>query len=333
MTLDLNGKKILITGGAGFIGSNIALTIQQRWPQAEVVVFDRFQDGTRFSNGNLISLGHWDNLLSFSGEVICGDINNAQDLQRLEGRGFDFIIHQAAISDTRADNQNLVMRTNVNAFRDLLELARKDKARVVYASSAATYGTSPSPQQLGREAPDNVYGYSKLAMDHLAAAYRKEHQVQPTVGLRFFNVYGPGEYFKGKTASMVLQLGLQLLDGRTPRLFEGSDAIFRDFIHVQDVVEANLLAMASEHSGVFNVGTSVCRSFQDILDTLQPLLGTDLPVEYFPNPYVGYQMHTQADISATQQSLGYHPSLSLEQGIASYAPEIQTIYERFGYQV
>ncbi|WP_370277016.1 ADP-glyceromanno-heptose 6-epimerase [Pontibacterium sp.] len=331
MSLDLNGKKILITGGAGFIGSNLALTIQERWPLAEIVVFDRFQDGRRFGNGNLISLGHWENLLQFTGEVICGDINSADDLNRLRGYGFDYIVHQAAISDTRADDQNLVVRTNVNAFRDLLDLARVDGARMVYASSAATYGPQPAPQTIGIESPDNVYGYSKLAMDHLAASYRKQYPLQQTAGLRFFNVYGPGEYFKGKTASMVLQLGLQLLDGRTPRLFEGSDNIRRDFIHVQDVVEANLLSMASDQSGVFNVGTGLCRSFKDIVDVLQPLLGTDLPVDYFPNPYAGYQMHTEADISLSTDVLGYKPSLTLEQGISQYIPEIRALYDRFGY--
>lgn len=330
MNLDLNGKKILITGGAGFIGSNLALTIQARWPKAEVVIFDRFQDGRAFGNGNLISLGHWENLLQFSGEVVCGDINSAEDLQRLSGYGFDYIVHQAAISDTRADDQNLVMRTNVNAFRDLLDLARVNGARVVYASSAATYGPQLAPQTVGLESPDNVYGYSKLAMDHLAAAYRREYPLQQTAGLRFFNVYGPQEYFKGKTSSMILQLGLQLLDGRQPRLFEGSENIRRDFIHVHDVVEANLLAMAADPSGVFNVGTGLCRSFKDIVDVLQPLLGTDAPIDYFPNPYVGYQMHTEADISVSTEVLGYQPQVTLEQGIAQYVPEIRTIYERFG---
>lgn len=332
MKLDLNGKTILITGGAGFIGSNLAMTIQKRWSGAEVVVFDRFQDGKAFGNGNLISLGHWENLTNFRGEVISGDINNREDLKRLEGYGFDYILHQAAISDTRADDQNLVMRTNVNAFRDLLDLARRCSAKMIYASSAATYGPSPSPQMIGIENPDNVYGYSKLAMDNLAESYRRNYSSMTTVGLRYFNAYGNGEYFKGKTASMVLQLGLQLLDGRQPRLFEGSDKIFRDFIHISDIVDANLRAMAADTSGVFNVGTGQCRSFQDIVDILQETLGTNLEVEYFPNPYTGYQTHTEADISLSRARLGYEPSRTLEQGIAEYAPAIKSIYKRFGYE-
>lgn len=330
MNLDLNNKTILITGGAGFIGSNLALTIEQRWPQARVVIFDRFQDQQCFGNGNLISLGHWQNLLGFSGEVITGDINNPADLARLHGYSFNYIVHQAAISDTRADNQTLVMRTNVNAFKDLLDIAHQQGARMVYASSAATYGPMPAPQSVGKESPDNVYGYSKLAMDQLARTYRSQHPEQQTAGLRFFNVYGQHEYFKGKTASMILQLGLQLLDGRTPRLFEGSDNIRRDFIHVDDVVEANLLAMASDSSGVFNVGTGICRSFKAIVDILQPLLGTDMAIDYIPNPFTGYQMHTEANITDSTRILGYQPALTLEQGIARYVPQIKAIYASHG---
>ncbi len=332
MSLNLNGKAVLITGGAGFIGSNLALTIERRWPGARVVVFDRFQDGTCFGNGNPISLGSWQNLVDFRGEVLCGDINNARDLARLEDYSFDYILHQAAISDTRADNQMLVMQTNVNAFGDLLSLARRCGAQMIYASSAATYGASASPQRVGQEAPDNVYGYSKRAMDDLAARVREQAPDLKTVGLRYFNVYGPGEYFKGKTASMVLQLGLQILDGRPPRLFEGSDRIMRDFVNIDDVVEANLLAMETPHSGVYNVGFGQCRSFKDIADILQRELGTELPIDYFPNPYSGYQMHTQADNSLSERDLGYVPRVSLEEGIAAYVPDIRRIYQQFGYQ-
>lgn len=329
--LNLNGKKILITGGAGFIGSNLALSIERSWPQAEVVVFDRFRDEKCFGNGNLISLGHWENLVTFRGEVICGDINDPCDLDRLRGRDFDFILHQAAISDTRADNHKLVMQTNVNAFGDLLGIAVDCGAKMIYASSAATYGSALPPQSLGREAPDNVYGYSKRAMDDLAKCWCDRHDNLQTVGLRYFNVYGPGEFYKGKTASMVLQLGLQILDGRAPRLFEGSDMILRDFVHIDDVVAANFNAMEYSASGVFNVGYGSSRSFKDIADILLNEMEATLPIDYFPNPFTGYQMHTEADISASKDALGYVPEVSLEQGIADYVPVIRDIYSRHGY--
>jgi len=126
---------------------------------------------------------------------------------------------------------------------------------------------------------------------------------------------------------MVLQFGHQILSGQTPRLFEGSDQILRDFIYIEDVIQANVKAMRAGKSGVFNVGTGKARSFQDIPDTLQKLYGTNLGSSYIKNPYKAYQTFTQADITTTKQALGYAPRYSLEEGIAAYAEEIKSIYE------
>ena len=218
------------------------------------------------------------------------------------------------------------MQTNVNSFYDLLDIAKKDNAVMVYASSAATYGSLPSPQVVGTESPENPYGYSKYAMDQIACRFMKENPEMSVVGLRYFNVYGPREYYKAKTASMVIQLGHQILDGKAPRLFKGSDQILRDFINIEDVVQANIKACNPKQSGVYNVGTGKPRSFQDIADILQKELGTDLGTEYFPNPYDGYQMHTQADISPTQDCLSFEPKVSLEEGIKAYVPEIRRLH-------
>ena len=119
---------------------------------------------------------------------------------------------------------------------------------------------------------------------------------------------------------MVIQLGHQILDGNPPRLFENSDRILRDFIHIDDALQANICACISKNNGTYNVGTGISRSFQDISDILQKELNTNLGNEYFPNPYSGYQMHTQADISNTTKDLGFQPRLSLEQGIKEYIP-------------
>ncbi len=319
------GKRILITGGAGFIGSNLAFYFQKQG--AEVVVFDKFQDECRFSNGNLTSLGHFKNLIGFEGEVIAGDITDPTDLARVGDYTFDYIFHEAAISDTTMQNQKLMVQTNVNAFKDLLDLAARQKAVMVYASSGAVYGKLPAPHTVGKEAPANIYGFSKLAMDHLAMKYAKKLDI-PIVGLRYFNVYGPREYFKGKTASMVLQFGLQLLRGEPAKLFEGSDKIKRDFVYVEDVIQANIKAATAGVSGVFNVGTGKARSFQDIVDILKTLLGIDRLDEYIPNPYVKqYQFFTEADIEPTQKTLGYAPKFSLEEGIAADLGYIKKIYE------
>ena len=323
-----NSKTVLITGGAGFIGSNLAFYFQENFPTAKVVVFDIFRSEATFSNGNLKSFGHFKNLIGFKGEVISGDINDETALAKLTSYKFDYIFHEAAISDTTVLDQGIMVKTNVNAFKSILELALKSNAVVVYASSGATYGDAPSPQLVGNEQPQNVYGFSKLSMDYLARGFCAQYPSMSIIGLRYFNVYGPREYFKNKTASMVLQLGLQILSGKTPRLFYGSDKILRDFIYIDDVIQANIKAALSGKCGVFNVGTAKPRSFQDIADILQKELGVNLGTEYFENPYVGaYQMHTEADIQATCEELGYAPSVSLEDGIKAYVPEIKRIYE------
>ena len=320
--IDFNNKTILITGGAGFIGSNLAFYFQENYPQSHVVVFDCFRSEAIFSNGNLQSFGHYKNLIGFRGGIISGNINNKDDLSLLDKYNFDFIFHHAAISDTRVYDQEIIMKTNVNSFYDLLEIAKKDESVMVYASSAATYGNLPSPQTVGQESPENPYGFSKYIMDRIAIRYSLENPDLTIVGLRFFNVYGSREYYKGNTSSMVIQLGHQILDGKAPRLFNNSNQILRDFIYIDDVIQANIKACTPKQNGAYNVATGIPRNFQEIADILQKELGTDLGTEYFPNPHSGYQMHTQADISSTIRNLGFEPKYSLEKGIKAYIPEI-----------
>tara|TARA_B100001093_G_scaffold519145_1_gene606740 strand:+ start:411 stop:1415 length:1005 start_codon:yes stop_codon:yes gene_type:complete len=325
-TTNFNNKTILITGGAGFIGSNLAFYFQYNYPDSKVVVFDCFRSEATFANGNLQSFGHYKNLIGFQGDVVCGSINSKADLALLSNYKFDYIFHQAAISDTRVYDQEIVMQTNVNSFYDLLNKAKGDDAVIVYASSAATYGSLPSPQTVGNENPENPYGFSKYMMDQIAYRYSQDNPNMIIVGLKFFNVYGPREYYKAKTSSMVIQLGHQILDGEAPRLFEGSDRILRDFINIEDVVQANIKACNPKQNGIYNIGTGKPRSFQDIADILQQELGVDLGTEYIPNPYDGYQTHTQADICTSKTNLGFDPVISLEEGIKAYIPEIKRLH-------
>jgi len=325
--IDFNNKTILITGGAGFIGSNLAFYFQEYFPSAHIVVFDIFRSEATFSNGNLKSFGHYKNLIGFHGDIICGDLNSQEDMAQLDVYNFDYIFHEAAISDTRVYDQEIIMQTNVNSFYKILEMAKKSNASLVYASSAATYGSQPSPQTVGKEGPENPYGFSKYAMDQIAYRYMRENPEMNIVGLKYFNVYGAREFFKDKTSSTVIQFGHQILAGKTPRLFEGSDEIVRDFVYIKDVLQANIKACNSKKSGVYNVGTSKPRSFQDIADILQKELGTDYGTEYFPNPFTGYQMHTQADISTSKAFLDYAPAWELEEGIKDYLSEIIRMYE------
>ncbi len=325
---ELTDKTILITGGAGFIGSNLAFYFQENHPDSKVVVVDCFRSGETLSNGNLKSFGHFKNLIGFRGEIISGDINDKDLLLNLkQNYKFDYIFHEAAISDTTAQEQDLMIKTNVNAYKDLLDLAVAHGANMIYASSAATYGDAKSPQKVGRESPQNVYGFSKLSMDNLSREYMKKEDIS-IVGLRYFNVYGKNEFFKNSTASMVLQFGHQLLAGKNPKLFENSDKILRDFIYIEDIIQANIKAMNPKESGIYNVGTGKARSFQDIVDILQKELGTTFKCEYIPNPFIGsYQFHTEADIKTTRESLGYEPDFEMEDAIKDYVSEIKRVYE------
>jgi ADP-L-glycero-D-manno-heptose 6-epimerase len=325
--IDFNGKNILITGAAGFIGSNLCFYFQKNYPEANVIALDCFRSGETFSNGNLKSFGHFKNLLGFNGQVISGNINDKELLADLEiSYNFDYIFHQAAISDTTVQEQDMMIQTNVNAYEDLLKIAIKHKANMVYASSGATYGDSDR-FEVGFEQPNNVYGFSKVMMDNITYKYLKQGVNISIVGLKYFNVYGPREFYKNKTASMVVQFGHQILRGLTPKLFEGSDKILRDFIYIEDIVQANILACAPKKSGVYNVGTGKARSFEDIVNILQKELDIDNGKEYISNPFIGsYQFFTEANIDTTKENLGYEPRFSMEDGIKAYIPEIKRLF-------
>jgi ADP-L-glycero-D-manno-heptose 6-epimerase len=326
--IDFNTKTILITGAAGFIGSNLCFYFQENYPEATVVAFDCFRNGETFSNGNLKSFGHFKNLLGFRGIVVSGDINDASALRSLEENyQFDYIFHQAAISDTTVLEQDVMMKTNVNAYEELLKIAIKHKANMIYASSAATYGDSDR-FEVGYEQPNNAYGFSKVMMDNITYSYLRKDLDISIVGLKYFNVYGPREFFKNSTASMVVQFGHQILKGLTPKLFEGSDKILRDFIYIEDIIQANIKATNPKKSGVYNVGTGCARSFEDIVNILQKELEIDNGKEYIPNPYIGsYQFFTQANIQTSQENLDYEPRFSMEDGIKAYVPEIKRLFK------
>lgn len=312
--------RVLITGGAGFIGSQLALFLQDK---NEVLIVDKMRGNATFENGNLECLGHFKNLLEFKGELFVGDILDEKTLRIMREFKPEVIFHQAAISDTTASNQNQILSVNLNSFKDLIKLSIELNAKLIYASSASVYGDAKSPQSVGiDEKPKNAYAFSKLMMDKLAAKfYDKAH----LVGLRYFNVYGKGEFFKGKTSSMILQFGHQILGGKAPRLFEGSDKIYRDFVYVKDVLSANLEALNAK-CGVYNVGSGVARTFIDIVDILQKELGTNYPYEFITNPYKkAYQYHTEAKLD---ESFAYKPKFSLEEGIKDYLSEIKELFER-----
>ena len=294
--------RILVTGGAGFVGSNLARRLIA--DGHDTVVLDDFSSAS------------WTNLIDFSGDVLTVDV--AGDTSRLLAqKPFDVIFHEASITDTTVMDQRKMMHNNVEGFRNLLDLAAGWGSRVVWASSAATYGRGPAPMKESQRAePLNVYGYSKLAMERLAERYASR-LAHPIVGLRYFNVYGPGENHKGKFASMIGQLARLMRGGKRPRIFTDGEQK-RDFVYIDDVIQANLKAMNAKSSGVFNVGSGAAGSFNQVVHHLNRVLRADLSPEYFENPYAFFQTLTEADITKSRQFLNYHPKYDLARGIDAY---------------
>ena len=297
-------KKYLVTGGAGFIGSNIAKTLEAQGH--EVTVLDDFT-----KNGN------FKNLIGFKGDVITADLFQYVPTDMY----FDAIFHEAAITDTTVMDQKAMMEQNVEAFKNLLNFAAENGVKkVVYASSAATYGNGPVPNvETQPTHPENVYGFSKAIMDNVARQFVAENHDMTVIGLRYFNVYGPGEYYKGKMASMIYQLYLQMKQGKRPRVFKMGEQQ-RDFVYVKDIVKINLCALNNgKESGVYNAATGIPRNFNEIIACLNKEMGTNLEPEYFENPYKEFfQVKTQADITKSTEKLGYTPDYTLETGIADY---------------
>ena len=234
---------------------------------------------------------------------------------------FDAIFHEAAITDTTVMDQKAMMQQNVEAFKNILNFAAdNDIKKVIYASSAATYGNGPVPNvETQPTHPENVYGFYKAIMDNVSRQFVEANHDMTVIGLRYFNVYGPGEYYKGKMASMIYQLYLQMKEGKRPRVFKMGEQQ-RDFVYVKDIVKINLCALNNgKESGVYNVATGIPRNFNEIIACLNKEMGTNLEPEYFDNPYKAFfQVKTQADISKSTEKLGYTPDYTLEAGIADY---------------
>lgn len=301
-------RDIVITGGAGFIGSNLALEIARREPGAEIVIVDDFRSGS------------FPNLAGFRGDLVTADVG-ALDWRSLFGRRPpELVFHLASITDTTVTDTATQMCANVEGWRHLLSFLAGKSLRLVYASSAAVYGICSSVQnRIGDpERPANAYGFSKLQMEHLARRFGAENPAIPLAGLRYFNVYGPHETHKGNSASMIGRLAGQIRSGKRPRLFHDGNQK-RDFVYVSDAVDATLAAaLALKGNAVYNVGSGRGRSFNEVVSCLNSALGTAVEPEYFSCPYRFFQPHTEADLSATRAALGYEPRFSLEKGIDAY---------------
>ena len=299
--------KALVTGGAGFIGSNIALALAEQG--ISVTILDNF------------SSSNFRNLDGIYADVIGKDITEVrwEELPR-----FDVIFHEQAITDTTVSDQKWMLEQNVESFRSLLKFVIQKKIPLVYASSAGVYGNGEPPQTESKHLfPLNIYGFSKLQMDQLAQTTFKETK-SPITGLRYFNVFGLREQFKQKAASMIYQLAEQMRAGNQPRIFEFGEQE-RDHICVKDVVLANLCAWKAERNGIYNVGTGKPTSFNRLIEILNNILGTNLKPSYFKNPYSFYQNHTQADTRLAQKVIRFQAKWSIEDGIRDYLSDLYSL--------
>jgi ADP-L-glycero-D-manno-heptose 6-epimerase len=302
---------IIVTGGAGFIGSNLLGALNAKGV-TDVLVVDRKGD----SFHNLSDL-------RFSDFIQPAEFAQALERKTLD-QTIDAIFHQGACADTTCIDGRYMIENNFTFSKLVLDFALANRIPLVYASTAAVYGGAREFTAVPKhERPLNLYGVSKLGFDnHVRVVAAKS--ASTVVGLRYFNVYGPRESHKGKMASMVYQLYRQLKEGGRARLFKGNDGYAdgeqrRDFVFVEDVVRVNLaLVEGPVRRGIFNVGTGQARSFNDIARTIIATLGAgEIDYVRIPEQLAGrYQSFTQADLS-TLRTAGYADRFtSLEDGIA-----------------
>lgn len=305
--------KILITGATGFVGSNILKALIKE--DHEITV---------------IASTHTENPIPKVKKVCYLGL---EGLNWKEVYGKDVIIHQAANNDTLFSDEGEMYRANVfGPIKLFHEALRGGCKKFIYASSTAVYGSQPAPykEDETKIKPLNLYGETKAKFDEFAMKFAEENKVN-CIGFRYCNVYGPGEEIKGKRASMIYQLIRQLVRLRNEgsigkslhaTLFKDGEQK-RDWIHVDDVVGANMMALHSEGiSGIFNCGTGTATSFNQIVEILKemhPDMANLMSVNYIDNPYEEvYQNHTECDITKMREAFDYSPHFDITSGIFDY---------------
>jgi UDP-glucose 4-epimerase len=296
--------RVLVTGGAGFIGSNLANVLVDR--KNDVAVLDD------------LSLGIPQNL-SDEVELIHGSVTNREAVEEAVD-GCDRVFHLAAKSSVTMIQDDPVMgeEINVAGFLRVLEAAKRSSvARVVYASTSSMYSAiEPPHREDATIVPGTLYEQNFLAREHIGSIYSASSGIE-TVGMRFFSVYGPNEWHKGKYANLVSQFIWDMVKGERPVIF-GDGSQTRDFTHVSDVCEA--LMLASEAPGVagqvFNVCTGRSQSLNELVEIINQVLGTDLEAEYVPNPLKAYVAHTLGDPGKAKRMLGFQAKVDLKRGVS-----------------
>jgi ADP-L-glycero-D-manno-heptose 6-epimerase len=307
---------IIVTGGAGFIGSNIVAALNARG-RTDVLVVDDLQDGAKFRNIADVELMDYIDKEDFLRQIAAG-----ADL----GAPVEAIFHEGACSTTTEWDGRYMMRNNYDYSKALLHWCLKRRVAFLYASSASVYGAGRVfSERREYEEPLNVYGYSKFLFDQYVRRLLPSAASQ-VVGFRYFNVYGPREQHKGSMASVAYHLHRQLQEGDRVRLFEGCDGYGdgeqrRDFVYVGDAVDVNLWFLDHpERSGIFNLGTGRSQPFNDVARAVIDYYGRG-EIEYMPFPEHlrgRYQSYTEADISALRAAGYQAPFATVAEGVRRY---------------
>lgn len=292
---------VLVTGGAGFIGSNLVVDLLRSGE--EVVVLDDMTTGSR---ENLRDLEGGGSLKVIEGSCLC--------LLDLDIRP-DSIYHLGIPSSSPMyKREPCLVGKAINGMIAVLELARETGARVVYASTSSLYSGQKPPHREDMEVlVTDYYTEARFSMERMAELYRKLFGVE-SVGMRFFSVYGPHEGAKKQYANIVTQFLWEMTAGRAPVIY-GDGNQTRDFVYVKDVVSALRLAMASDYYGAINIGTGNSYSFNEVAEILADKMGLDLRPEHVDNPIKNYVAHTLADTGKAEEVLGFEARYTLEEGI------------------
>ena len=307
---------IVVTGGFGFIGSNLIHALNARG-RTDVLVADDLSDGRKFLNLRDATIADYEDWPGLATRL---------ESRVSDGHSIDVVYHLGACSDTVEWDGRKMMEMNYRASRDLLDFCDRHRVPLVYASSAAVYGTSTHcVEEPAFEKPLNVYGYSKLAFDQHVRSRLGTLQTR-VVGLRYFNVYGPRESHKGRMASVVYHFSRQLAEGDEVRLFGASHGVAageqsRDFVHVDDIVRQTLWAWdGCQVSGIFNAGTGRPSTFNEVAEAVLDWHGRGR-IAYVPFPQDlmnAYQHRTCADLARLSEAGFHEKQLTVEEGVKAY---------------
>ena len=306
---------IIVTGGAGMIGSNIVKALNERGI-TDILVVDHLKNGHKFKNLVDLQIADYMDRDDFLTQIMAGD----------DFGPIDAVFHEGACSATTEWDGKYMMLNNYEYSKELLHYCLDREIPFLYASSAATYGeTTTFVEEPQYEGALNVYGYSKQQFDNYVRRLWQDAQehnetLSQITGFRYFNVYGPRENHKGSMASVAFHLNNQMNAGENPKLFEGSQQFRRDFVYVGDVAAVNLWFMENGVSGIFNCGTGNAESFEEVAKAVVKHHGKGtIETIPFPEHLKGaYQEFTQADLTNLRAAGCDVKSKTVSEGVAEY---------------